>query len=305
MKKIILYGIGKRGIGIYNYLKHLNLDKYIYGFCDENVNSTKVGGKDVYSLDELAGETDILFCITLMDKAKRAEIQCKLKDREYIDFSDLATIFKMNRVEFNRGFCAHYHEEGMDNYFELAEQSLDIFWSPNSEFYKMFKKLDTTNIIELACGRGRHVPNYIDQAGEVTLVDILQKNIDICKNRFSHIDKINYYKNNGYNLRDLESNKYTSLYSYDAMVHFELIDIYSYLQEIYRVLKNDGLALIHHSNYHSDYKANFNNAPHSRSFMSKECFAYLAYQTGFQIISQKVIDWASEKELDCLSLIQK
>lgn len=48
----------------------------------------------------------------------------------------------------------------------------------------MFQQLDLTNVVELACGRGRHVPMYIDKAGGVTLVDILQKNIEICQERF-------------------------------------------------------------------------------------------------------------------------
>lgn len=96
-----------------------------------------------------------------------------------------------------------------------------------------------------------------------------------------------------------------SLYSYDAMVHFELMDVYSYLTDIFRVLSPEGRALLHHSNYHADYKAGFGSAPQGRSFMSKECFAYLAYRAGFNIIEQRVIDWGNEKNLDCVSLIEK
>lgn len=38
--------------------------------------------------------------------------------------------------------------------------------------------------------------------------------------------------------------------------------------------------------------------------MTKEVFAYLAYRAGFEIVSQKVIDWKI-KDIDCISLIQK
>ena len=53
-----------------------------------------------------------------------------------------------------------------------------------------------------------------------------------------------------------------------------------------------------------DFCASFVNAPHGRSFMSKEVFAYLAYRAGFNILEQKIIDWEI-KDLDCISLIQK
>ena len=52
------------------------------------------------------------------------------------------------------------------------------------------------------------------------------------------------------------------------MVHFEMIDIYRYLKDIFRVLKPGGMALIHHSNNSDDYKASFTNSIYGRSFMS-------------------------------------
>lgn len=70
-----------------------------------------------------------------------------------------------------------------------------------------------------------------------------------------------------------------------------MMDIYEYLKDIYRVLIPGGKALLHHSNNTSDYKASFANAPHGRSFMSKDVFAYLAYRAGFDVLEQKVIDW--------------
>ena len=160
------------------------------------------------------------------------------------------------------------------------------------------------NVIELACGRGRHVPHYLQKAGKVTLVDILEENISACKKRFVDEKNISYYCNNGYNLAELETGKYTSLFCYDAMVHFEMLDIYEYLKDIYRVLIPGGKVLIHHSNNTSDYKASFANAPNGRSFMSKDIFAYLAYRAGFEILEQEIIDWGI-KNLDCISLIQK
>lgn len=305
MSKIVLYGAGKRGQAIYNFLEANGYADAIWGFCDRNAKKIgKIGNKMVWLPNEIM-DNNVIYCITLLDVEKKRTIRGELGEEKCIDFSDLATALHVDRVKFNRDFCAFYHVDDMDSYFQSAENEIDIFWSQNSEFYQMFQKLDTTNIIELACGRGRHVLKYFDKAEQITLVDILQKNIDFCKERFGKEEKIKFYKNDGYDLKELESDAYSSLFCYDAMVHFELIDIYTYLKDIYRVLKAGGGALIHHSNYHADYKADFSNAPHSRNFMSRECFAYLAYRAGFVVLEQKVIDWQGTKDLDCITLLEK
>ena len=191
-------------------------------------------------------------------------------------------------------------------YFKEAENpdSLAIFWNIESPFYKQFSQLDLENVIELACGHGRHVPEYINNAKHITLVDILQKNIDICKQRFERERKINYYCNNGRDLSELDDNTYTALFTYDSMVHFEMMDIYMYLKETKRVLKKGGRALFHHSNTHDDYRGNFTNATGGRNYMSQELFAYLAYRAGLQVVDQQLIDWTKANE-DCITLVEK
>lgn len=136
------------------------------------------------------------------------------------------------------------------------------------------------------------------------LVDILSENIEYCKQRFGDKRNISYYCNNGFNLEELESNSYSALFTYDAMVHFELMDVYNYLQDIYRILEPGAYALFHHSNNTQDYRLSFENASHGRNYMSKDLFAYLAYRCGFEIINQKIINFV-EPELDCISLIRK
>lgn len=306
--KIVLYGAGKRGKACYKYLKANGYEGGVLGFCDKNASEIgMVEDKKVYRAEELEADKDnIVYCLTLKDAAEKNIIRNGLGEKRCIEFEELPELLHVDKVKFNRDFCALIHRENMRSYFEKAEskESLDIFWGSDSNFYKMFQKLDTSNIIELASGWGRHVSNYFDKAEMITLVDILQENIDICKERFENTGKVKFYKNDGYDLKELKSDTYTSLFSYDAMVHFELMDIYTYLKDIYRVLQGGGRALLHHSNNHADYKAAFSNALGGRSFMSRECFAYLASRAGFVILEQKVIDW-SEPELDCISLIEK
>lgn len=39
--------------------------------------------------------------------------------------------------------------------------------------------------------------------------------------------------------------------------------------------------------------------------MSKNLFAYMAYRCGFKVIRQEVIDWGENKNLDCITLLEK
>ena len=76
-----------------------------------------------------------------------------------------------NLVINNREFIAEYHDKEMQDYFENAEEQLEIFWNNQSVFKKYFDMLDTRYTVELACGHGRHVQRYIDRCQEIYLVD--------------------------------------------------------------------------------------------------------------------------------------
>lgn len=308
-KKYIIYGAGRQGQAYLEFLRQKGLDSCIIGFCDKRYNEVKqILDKQVFSYNE-AKNYDAGFIVAVGDEEAGKEIY-KILDADKMEscsIDEFAKSFNMSRVEFNREFCAVFHIDNMDEYFESAESENAIkeFWGDESEFKKMFLKLDLENLIELACGRGRHVPQYINSAKQITLVDILSKNIEFCKERFKEQDNITYYQNNGYNLEELKSNTYTALFSYDAMVHFEMMDIYEYLVDIYRVLVSGGKVMIHHSNNDENYKASFNNTKHGRNYMNKDIFAYLAYRIGFEVLEQEVIDWEGYKDLDCITLLQK
>lgn len=307
-KQFIIYGLGKRGKVYFDFFKEKGLDSCVKGFCDQRyLEICEYNGKKCYGYDEVKS-MGVPFLVSPYDPHVFSEIVEQIIEdgNKYYEMNNIADYLGEDKVAFNRDFVAFYHVKDMDGYFDSAEteNNMNRFWDEKSDFYQLFCQLDLTNVIELACGRGRHVQKYIDKATDVTLVDILDKNIDVCRERYHRYDNIHYYCNNGYNLEKLPSEKYTSLFSYDAMVHFEMMGIYEYLKDIYRVLINGGRALIHHSNYDRDYKASFIDSPHGRSYMNAGIFAYMAFRCGFRILEQKVISWDME-ELDCISLLEK
>lgn len=180
-----------------------------------------------------------------------------------------------------------------------------VFWKEESPFFEMFQKLNLAHVVELAVGHGRHVDHYFERAGKITLVDVNEENINFCKNRFQALPNISYLVNSGFDLKAIADSSVTAIFSYDAMVHFDLFDIASYLDEAYRILVPNGLVLFHHSNYSNGPGQWYTLNPGWRNFMSADIFKHLAINSGFKVIEQRIIDWVGQSNLDCISLCKK
>ncbi len=309
-ENIIIYGAGKKGRAYLQFLEKHDMDNRVRCFCDRKANIIgMIDTLPVITYNE-ASEMGLPFVVAVRKEFEEEIISQLIDDskRYYRSLDGLIVdeLHLMSRSDYEREFCAVSHIDSMDQYFEIAEEdgSLEFFWGRESICRDLFEKLDLENVVELACGRGRHVPHYIENAGHATLIDILPKNIDFCRKRFSGMNKISYLVNNGFDFSGLPDNSFTALFTYDSMVHFELPDIASYLKETHRILRSGGKALFHHSNDDSDYKASFDTGTESRSFMNAKLFAHLAYRAGFEIEDQRIVDWVWP-DLDCLTLVTK
>jgi ubiquinone/menaquinone biosynthesis C-methylase UbiE len=146
---------------------------------------------------------------------------------------------------------------------------------------------------------------YQHLAETIALVDINQSNIDFCKERFSSFSKIDYLVNNGSDLSMIPDQTKTAIFSYDAMVHFELLDVINYIQEFCRVLQPGGRALLHHSNNSGNPGGDPMWHPTWRNFMSLDIMAHVSSRFGFTIIEQQPIFWGGFNNIDGITLIQK
>jgi SAM-dependent methyltransferase len=196
-------------------------------------------------------------------------------------------------------------------YYDMAEQALDRFWHSKSKFRQLFDRLNKNTVVELACGRGRHTAyilndlNLRNEIERIYLLDVNDENISFCKNRFDANILTDIQTNDGLDFRPIESTSVTSIFCYDAMVHFEYDAVQSYVKDAHRILIPDGQALFHHSNYDRSPGTYNSSNPHGRNFMSKNLFAHIAIRAGFEIREQLLIDWDDFRNLDCISLIQK
>ena len=202
------------------------------------------------------------------------------------------------------------HLAGADlwsNYYRDAESAdwLCGFWRSDSPFRLMFDALDLTNVVELACGHGRHAAQIADRVGHIALVDANPLAIDVCRKRFEGRNNISYFVNSVHDLSDLVSGADTALFSYDAMVHFEPHVMIRYIDEIARILQPGGKALLHYSNYDADPEAGPFNNRHWRNFFSERMMRAFASRAGLGISESLVIPWEGSADLDAITLLNK
>jgi ubiquinone/menaquinone biosynthesis C-methylase UbiE len=190
-------------------------------------------------------------------------------------------------------------------YYDDAERWTHVFWTPGTEFRRMFDKLDLTEVVELACGHGRHAATIANQATHITLMDIFDSNLDFCKKRLENHKNVSFLKGDGGSFRPLMDASVTSIFCYDAMVHFSPEIIRSYLVDTARVLKPGGKAFFHHSNYPAPLDQHYGLNPHARNHMTASLFSTYATAAGLDIVESKIIPWGEMSDLDCLTLVAK
>ena len=194
-------------------------------------------------------------------------------------------------------------------YYANVENMLAQFWREKSPFYAMFKRLDLTHVIELACGHGRHSEQIKDKAERITLMDINESNVEVCRSRFKDNHNVSAIINNGLDFFPLPDSSVSAVFCYDAMVHFDHRSVATYLQDFSRVVADGAYGLFHHSNNGNPFFTHYGQNPHSRNFMTKELFARYALDADLNVVEQEVIGWGGGDnrvaDLDCISLVQK
>ncbi len=192
-------------------------------------------------------------------------------------------------------------------YFTKGETDawLTKFWNPDSIFLKLFNTLNTTHCAEIACGFGRHSAKIFQRCASLHLIDTSIDALAIAKERFKLHPQVKIVlSEDGTSMPGIADHSLTSIFSYDAMVHFEPLTMICYLAEISRTLVPGGKALLHHSNYSGNPTGKISTVMGARNYMSKDLFAHLCSRSGLRIIDQHILDW-SFAQSDALSLLEK
>jgi ubiquinone/menaquinone biosynthesis C-methylase UbiE len=195
------------------------------------------------------------------------------------------------------------------DYFKAADQKewIATFWDNDSIFYSLFRKLDLTSVLEIACGTGRHSLQVADRIQKLYLLDSSAGALEIAREKFRNYPQVTYLHNPdglGISQEMLPDGAVTAVFSYDAMVHFEKEAVQAYVKDSFRVLQKGGFALFHHSNYDKNPGGKFSDNPGWRNYMTWELFEKMAVGSGFTIVTSSVISYTSENS-DRITLLQK
>ena len=190
-------------------------------------------------------------------------------------------------------------------YYQDAEPWTFMFWDPQTEFRRLFDRLDLTFVVELACGHGRHAEKIVNRAGHIVMIDIFDSNLEFCRQRLGNNTNVSFIRGDGSTFHPLTGNSVTAIFCYDAMVHFSPEMVSSYLADAARVLKPSGMALFHHSNYPAPVDQHYGSNPHARNRMTTPLFAACAQGAGLSVVENKIIPWGEISDLDALSLVRK
>ncbi len=177
-------------------------------------------------------------------------------------------------------------------------------------------------ILEIAPGRGRWTQFLAELCERLIVVDLSERCIKFCEQRFSHYSHIEYHVNDGMSLGMVENNSIDFVFSFDSLVHAELYVIRAYLDQLAHKMTPDAVGFVHHSNLgaHSTFlhrTANFTTE--EREWLARHgvvdeislgwrapsvtaaAFEQDARQAGLVCTSQEIINWETIRLIDCFS----
>jgi ubiquinone/menaquinone biosynthesis C-methylase UbiE len=198
----------------------------------------------------------------------------------------------------------HWGAGNASSYHGAAARDMDQQWKTLIEPVLAHYPIDYSRTIDFAAGYGRNTRKLLEAgAAHVTMVDVNPECVAHLETHFPR-DRTSAVLNDGAGLAGLDTSAFTFLYTFDAMVHFDLEIVISYIPEFARVLKLGAHAFVHHSNYAANPGGDFRQNPHWRNFMSAAIFKHIAVRSGFDVIRQETFSWG-EPDIDCITVLQR
>lgn len=119
-------------------------------------------------------------------------------------------------------------------------------------FDPLLKQADPETLLEIGPGGGRVTGVLLPKCRHLIAADISSQMIRNLRWRFRASSSLSYVLLDGQGLTGVQDDSVDAVVSYDVFVHLTHWDIFNYLREIRRVLRDGGVAILHHANTISD-----------------------------------------------------
>jgi SAM-dependent methyltransferase len=163
---------------------------------------------------------------------------------------------------------------------------------------RIHRHLPAARILEIAPGFGRWTRYLLEYCEEYTGIDLSSECVSACQETFRKWEKARFFKNDGLSLADA-SGQYDFVFSFDSLVHADTEVFNTYVPAILRVLKHDGVAFIHHSNFIDSGETK--NVHHRSEDVSASILRRIIEQNGGAVLVQETVNWGSSYLIDCLT----
>ena len=120
-------------------------------------------------------------------------------------------------------------------------------------------------VLEIGPGAGRWSEFLVERGSGLVLVDVSERPLKLCRERFKNDARIRYILSSGSDLPGVEDGSIDAVWSFDVFVHVSPCDQAAYLQEIARVLAPGGIAVVHHATARLERRGALLSGPDTRA----------------------------------------
>lgn len=181
----------------------------------------------------------------------------------------------LNSVEYNRLKWTDYDWSEAGDEWSLGED-----WRESLIEEIMLANLPADPVsLEIGPGAGRWSGALQEASIRLVLVDITERALELCREKFAGCDNVEYQLTEGASLASVEDESIDFVWSFGVFVHIAPVDQKQYLRELARVMKPGSRAVIQHAG-----RGGLDGG--WRSSMTAELFAELLAENGLRMLRQ-------------------
>jgi SAM-dependent methyltransferase len=194
---------------------------------------------------------------------------------------------------------------GGDEWSQVWGGTRNLWWA--TLYPRLQDYLPAATVLEIAPGYGRFTQYLKDFCQRLVLVDLTERCIEACRQRFREARNVDSFVNDGRTLPMVADRSVDFAFSFDSLVHVEADALRSYLLELGRKLTPDGVGFFHHSNLGAlidpaSGELPFVNRHWRAASMSADRFVEYCAEASLACVVQEVVNWGCPQLTDCLSV---